>query len=180
MSTTELLLISGSLREQSTNTAALRTAAANAGPGIITHHYTGAAFPQFNPDEDTDPLPEPVAELRARIHAVDAVLLAVPEYAGGLPGSFKNLIDWTIADDSPGSLNGKPLAWINAAERGAEKAHAALREVLGYAGSVIVERACAHVPVAHESVGADGLLTDPAASERVTAVLHALVAAVRD
>lgn len=55
-----------------------------------------ADLPHFNPDDDCDPLPEPVAEMRSLLRSADAVLLSTPEYAGSLPGSFKNLLDWTV------------------------------------------------------------------------------------
>lgn len=42
--------------------------------------------------------------------AADAVLFCTPEYAGALPGSFKNLLDWTVGG---GETYGKPAAWIN-------------------------------------------------------------------
>ena len=54
------------------------------------------------------------------------MLFSTPEYAGALPGSFKNLLDWTVGDDQPGSMNGKPVAWVNVSPRGAEHAHESL------------------------------------------------------
>jgi hypothetical protein len=50
-----------------------------------------------------------VARLREEITAADAVLFCTPEYAGTLPGSFKNLLDWTVGG---GQLDNKPTAWI--------------------------------------------------------------------
>ena len=100
--TVRVLLVSGSLRGWSTNTAALRTAAAVVLPGVEAVLYEGVSgLPHFNPDDDRDPLPGPVADLRSRIRTADAVVLSTPEYAGALPGSFKNLLDWTIGDDQP-------------------------------------------------------------------------------
>lgn len=59
-----------------------------------------ADVPAFNPDPDPDhdhePLPPPVADLRAHMAAADAVVFCTAEYAGGLPGTFKNLLDWTV------------------------------------------------------------------------------------
>ena len=77
------LLISGSTRAASTNTAMLRTVAALAPPDLTTELHTAlAALPAFNPDDDHDPLPEPVARLRDKIHDADALLFCTPEYAG--------------------------------------------------------------------------------------------------
>lgn len=46
--------------------------------------------PHFDPGRDIEPLDPAVAELRAAIGEAGAVLLCTPEYAGALPGSFKN------------------------------------------------------------------------------------------
>jgi multimeric flavodoxin WrbA len=37
-----------------------------------------------------------VADLRETLRRADAVLLSTPEYAGSMPGSFENLLDWTV------------------------------------------------------------------------------------
>lgn len=68
-----ILLISGSTRHGSGNTATLRTVQAIAPDGITAEIYGGlAALPAFSPDEDQQP-PGPAAELRARIAAADAL-----------------------------------------------------------------------------------------------------------
>lgn len=126
-----LLLLSGSTRAASTNAAALRAAHAMDEAGVTTVLYEGlAGLPAFNPDDDADPLPAAVADLRARIAAADGVLVCTPEYAGGLPGSFKNLLDWTVGG---GELYRKPVTWITVAPEGrGTQAQEALRTVLGY------------------------------------------------
>ncbi len=158
-----ILLVPGSLRRASTNLAVLRTASAVAPEGVETDIYEGAGMlPHFNPDDDADPVPAGVADLREQIRSAHAVVFSVPEYAGALPGTFKNLLDWTIGDDRPGSIYEKPVAWINAAPRGAAQAHEQLRQVLGYAHATIVERACVHVPVTATMIDPDGLVADAA------------------
>jgi chromate reductase len=172
-----LLLISGSLRLQSTNTAALRTAVRVAPEGVRAVLFSGLAdLPHFNPDDDGERLPAAAAELRAEIHRADALLFSTPEYAGALPGSFKNLLDWTIGDDQPGSIYRKPVAWINVSPRGAPGADAELRQVLGYATATIVEAACATIPVTAAMVDVDGLIHDQEARERIAGALAALAA----
>ncbi len=170
-----ILLVSGSLRAASTTGALLHTATALAPDALL---FDGvAALPHFNPDDDHPPLPPPVAALREQIHAARALLFATPEYAGALPGSFKNLLDWTIGDDANHSINGKPVGWVNASPRGAVEAHAELRRVLTYAGARIVEAACIDVPVTAAEVGADGRIDDAMVVERLTAALAHLRAA---
>src|SRR5947207_11939579 len=144
-----ILLVSGSLRANSINTAVLRTARAVAPHGIDAVLYERLAdLPHFNPDDGAEPLHPAVAELRAAVRETDAVLFSTPEYAGALPGSFKNLLDWMIGG---GEIYGKPVAWINisgpAAPSGGADAHDSLRKVLGYAGAEIVDSACARIPI---------------------------------
>ncbi|MFD0535669.1 NADPH-dependent FMN reductase [Actinomadura luteofluorescens] len=110
---TNVLMLCGSLRKGSTNEAALRTAQAVAPDGLDTTLYAGMGdLPHFNPDDDREPPHPAVAGLRAAIGAADAVLICTPEYAGALPGSFKNLLDWTIGG---GEIYEKPVAWLNVA-----------------------------------------------------------------
>ncbi|GAA4637779.1 NADPH-dependent FMN reductase [Actinoallomurus vinaceus] len=175
---TTVLTVSGSLRAGSTNSAALRTAGVVAPPAMTIRSFAGMGdLPHFNPDDDHDPLPPAVAGLREAIGAADALLLCTPEYAGALPGSFKNLLDWTIGG---GEMYGKPVAWLNvsssAAPTGGAGAHDSLRTVLGYAGSLIVEAACARIPLSRNHVGQDGLIADPAVREAISRSLTALAA----
>ena len=130
----------------------------------------------FNPDHDVDPLPQAVAELRRQIHAAAALVFSTPEYAGALPGSLKNLLEWTIGDGEAGSIYRKPVAWINASPRGAADAHESLRKVLGYASATIVEPACVEIPVTAAMVDGDGCIADPVARQRIGSVFTALVA----
>ena len=169
-----ILLVSGSTRGGSTNTAALRTLRALAAPPVTAVLYDEmAGLPAFNPDDDQDPLPPPVARLRRQITAADAIVFCTPEYAGGLPGSFKNLLDWTVGG---GEIYRKPVAWINVAAAGrGDGAEQSLASVLGYVGAVPVEPACRRITVARGAVGADGLVDDArfraAAAEVLRAVL---------
>jgi NAD(P)H-dependent FMN reductase len=170
-----ILLISGSLRTGSTNSALLRTAHALAPDGVLTTLYGGLGdLPHFNPDDDVEgePLAAVPADLRAQLDASDAVLFSTPEYAGALPGSFKNLLDWTVG----GGTYEKPVAWINASASPtrAAGAHDSLRNVLTYTGTDIVEDACRHIPVPRSSIGPDGLVGDASIRERVREVLRSL------
>lgn len=180
MTTVQILLVSGSTRGGSTNTALLRTAQSVAPADLITVLYEGfTGLPAFNPDDDYEPLPPGVADLRAQIAAADAVLFCTPEYAGALPGSFKNLLDWTVGG---AEMYGTPVAWINAASiaapTGGADAHASLAKVLGYVGAVIIESACIRLPLARSMVGPDGLVTDAGARDQIVDVLRAITSHV--
>ena len=168
-----LLLISGSLRDGSTNTALLRTAQA-IDPDTELFAAMGA-LPHYSPDDDGDDLPAAVAELRAAVGRAEAILVCTPEYAGALPGAFKNLLEWLVGG---GEAYRKPIAWINvsgpAAPSGGADAHDSLRKVVGYISMEIVEEACVRIPVTRDAVGDDGLIADPAIRARVVQALAAL------
>jgi chromate reductase len=175
----DLLLLCGSLREGSSNHAVLRTAATLMPAGQRAAIFEGIGrLPHFNPDDDHAPLPEAVAELRAAIDAASAVLISTPEYAGALPGSFKNALDWTIGG---GEIYGKPIAWINAsgpaAPTGGADAHDSLRKVLTYAGTNIVEPACRRIPIQRSDVSADGLIHDEELRTQIAACVTQLLGA---
>ena len=125
-----ILLINGSLRSGSVNAAVLATAHIIEHENVVTRLYQGIAnLPHFNPDNDTEPLDPFVLALRADIKHADALVFCTPEYAGALPGSFKNLLDWTVGGTE---ISGKPVGWINAASSaapaGGEDAYASLRQ----------------------------------------------------
>lgn len=108
-STGRVLVISGSTRLATTNTAFCRTAVSCAPPGVTVSAFEGlAGLPHFNPDDDHEPLPPAVAALRSSVAGADAVLFCTPEYAGALPGSFKNLLDWSVGGTP---FTDKPVAW---------------------------------------------------------------------
>jgi NAD(P)H-dependent FMN reductase len=170
-----LALISGSLRGASTNSAVVRTIADVTDSGVRTVTYEGmGALPHFNPDDDQDPLPAEVGRLRTLIAEADALLICTPEYAGDLPGSFKNLLDWTVGGIE---ISDKPVGWINAsaAPTGAAGAHAALRTVLGYTGARVIDAAAVHVPVPRDAVDPSGLITDPTLRSALTGVVTTLL-----
>jgi len=161
-----ILLVSGSLRAMSTNTALLRTMASLADDAVLYDRI--ALLPHFDPDDDIEPLHPEVAHLRGVIETADAVAFCTPEYAGALPGSFKNALDWTVGSTV---LNGKPTAVINVSAVGASKAQLSLRVVLTYLMVDFVDEACVHLPIQRQHVGDDGLIDDPTVREQVEHVL---------
>lgn len=166
----QLLLICGSTRQGSSNLVALRAVQELGLPGVDTDLYDDlVALPAFVPGQD--PAPAPVPDLLARISGADAVLISTPEYAGSLPGSLKNLLDWTVGG---GELYDKPVAWLDVANPGrGAGARAQLGVVLGYVGARIVEEACVHVEVDR----ADGRTSVPAGERaRLARAVEALLA----
>ncbi|WP_406311769.1 NAD(P)H-dependent oxidoreductase [Streptosporangium sp. NBC_01639] len=171
----KLALISGSLRAGSTNTIVIRTVSELVGDWASPLTYLDLAeLPHFNPDDDVEPLHPEVARLRELIAEADAILFCTPEYAGGLPGSFKNLLDWTVGGSE---TTDKPVGWINisSSPTRAEGAHRSLRTVLEYTGAKVVESACVHIPVPRTAIDAEaGTVTDPVVREALSAAARVL------
>ena len=118
---TRLLGISGSLRAASFNTALLRAAKEVAGSGIDLDIATLHGIPLYDGDaEARDGEPAAVTALKQRILASDGVLLVTPEYNNGIPGVFKNGIDWLSrgTPDIPAVFGDRPFALIGASPGG--------------------------------------------------------------
>jgi chromate reductase len=116
-----LLGISGSLRAGSFNTALLRAAQGVAGEGVALRLATVHGIPLYDADaEARDGLPPAVQALKTQVLAADGVLLATPEYNNGIPGVFKNAIDWLSrpSSDIPQVFGDRAFAVIGASPGG--------------------------------------------------------------
>ncbi len=173
--TSRVLLVSGSLRATSTNSALLRTARRS--------HQTGS---RLSYTEDSEPFPtstrttipkpsrRPLASYALRSGMRTALSSRSPSTPVRCPARSRTLLDWTIGDDQPGSIYEKPVAWINASPRGAVNAHEQLRLVLGYAHATIIEAACTQVSVTPAMINNDGLIADTAIREEIAKALTIL------
>jgi chromate reductase, NAD(P)H dehydrogenase (quinone) len=134
-----ILALSGSLRAGSSNARLLRAAARLAPQGARFTFYDQqiASMPHFSPDLDGEDAvtPPEVAEFRHLLGAADGVLICCPEYAHGVPGAFKDALDWIV---SSGELTDKPIALVMASTSGAEYARAALVPTLRVMGAKII------------------------------------------
>jgi len=152
-----ILAVSGSLNPGSINAAALRAAASvGARDGIrITVDDSVRALPHFDPALEDAP-PAPVVRFRAVCETAAGVLLAVPEYAFGIPGAFKNALDWTVGS---GSLYRKPVTVLSVAPAGrGMHVREALRLVLMALGA---DDAYHSVSIARSDLRPDGEVGDP-------------------
>jgi NAD(P)H-dependent FMN reductase len=72
------------------------------------------AMPLYDADVDREEgLPAGAQELLRRLGAVDAVMIAVPEYNYSIPGTLKNAIDW-VSRARPMPWRGKSLYLMSA------------------------------------------------------------------
>lgn len=118
---THLLGISGSLRRASFNTALLNNAAELLPEGVTLEIRTLHGVPLYDGDEEAaHGMPEAVLALKAAIASADGVILSTPEYNNGIPGVFKNAIDWASrpGGDAGQVFAGRPFAIMGASPGG--------------------------------------------------------------
>jgi chromate reductase len=177
----KVLGISGSLRSDSHNTALLRAAAELLPGNVELELWDGLKeVPPNDEDDDVEPAPVAVAELRDAIAGADAILFATPEYNQSVPGQLKNALDWASRPFATNPLRNKPAAVVGASKGafGAVWAQAELRKVLAATGARVVDADVA-VGHAHERFGPDGRLADESLREQLAEVVEALVALTR-
>lgn len=98
----KILGISGSLRAKSFNTALLRAAKVLSEESMQVDVATLHGIPLYDGDlEESQGTPDAVHALKAQILASDGLLLVTPEYNNGVPGVFKNAVDW-LSRPTPG------------------------------------------------------------------------------
>lgn len=172
-----ILALTGSLRERSINTELLRAFERLAPPGTRVTHFEGlGALPHFNPDLDQEGMvaPHPVAQLRAAVGAADALLISCPEYAHGVAGSFKNLLDWLV---SASEMHGKPVCVVSASA-GATFGPPALVETLRTMSAVIVTTGAVTIPVNGRPLDAVGIADDGDLATAIGATLRSIAETV--
>lgn len=114
----KVLLFATSLRKKSLNKKFIENARA------ILSEKSGLEFqkinledfdmPVYNEDiETTLGIPDGTLRLCTLIKNADAVIISTPEYNGGIPGVFKNMLDWT-SRLKPHPWGKKPLLLIGA------------------------------------------------------------------
>src|SRR5260221_13756612 len=114
---THIVGIAGSLRRHSFNLGLLRAADTLMPDGATLDVRTIEGIPLFNADEEAvSGLPLAVSALKDAVAGADGVLLATPEYNNGIPGVFKNAIDWLSRppEDIGRVFGGRPVAIIGA------------------------------------------------------------------
>lgn len=164
-----ILVVSGSLREGSYNTALARAAAERAPEGaeVVLYQDLGD-LPPYNEDLEGQNTPAAVVDFRQAVEDADAILFVTPEYNGSIPGVLKNAVDWASRPRGDAALWGKTAAVAGAStgQFGAIWAQQDLRRVLGIAGARVIE---GELPVAQAPtvLDEDGNLLDPLLGERL-------------
>ena len=175
-----VLGISGSLRQASWNSGLLRAAGSVLPEGMALEIADLADIPLYNQDHDGPSAPEAVKQLKERIRAADALLIATPEYNASIPGVLKNAIDWASRPMSESPFSGKPLAIMGAGGiSGTIRAQLALRQISTSLNTLPLNRPAVQIMRSWEKFDAEGNLTDEQARQDIRALLEALAAWTR-
>jgi chromate reductase, NAD(P)H dehydrogenase (quinone) len=167
-----LLGISGSLREASLNTALLRAATEIKGEGYRLEAATIHGIPLYDGDlEEAEGIPAAVTTLKEKIVAADGVILFTPEYNNGIPGAFKNTIDWLSrpSSDIAKVFGGKAFALVGCSPGnfGTLLSQNAWLSVLHTLGCRVFSEKRLMVSRARTLFDAEGNLTDEATAKRL-------------
>ncbi|WP_421731551.1 NADPH-dependent FMN reductase [Brevundimonas sp.] len=168
-----LVAVSGSLRAASYNTALLRAAQTMAPDDVEMIEASIRDIPLYDGDLERDQgLPQAVVALKDLIADCDGLLLFTPEYNSGIPGVFKNAIDWLSrpASDIERVFGGRPVAVLGASPGplGTAMSQAAWLPVLRTLGTAPWFGGRLMVPQAAAAFDAEGNLTDPDTRRRLT------------
>ncbi|MEX0871181.1 MAG: NADPH-dependent FMN reductase [Aquisalimonadaceae bacterium] len=175
MERTVVLAISGSLRRESYNTAAIEALSLVAPENAEVQVYKELGdLPPFNPDLDVDAAPS-VIRLKRAIREAHGLVIASPEYAHGISGVLKNALDWLVSGEEFVSI---PVALINTSPR-ASHAQAALREVVKTMSGIIIEDACVSIPLLGSGLGRDSIVGDPEMAGQLSRGISEFCVAVR-
>lgn len=183
-----LLALAGSTRAGSLNKKLLAVAAGaaqGAGAEVTTVELAELAMPLYDGDlEKTSGLPENAKRLKALMIAHDAMLIASPEYNGGLTAVLKNAIDWASrreGDEPPLAAYRGKIAGLVAASPGrlgGARSLIALRQVLTSCGALVIPQQFA-LGQAARAFDDNGALRDAEHHAATVGVAQALVETTR-
>jgi chromate reductase len=175
--TFHMLGIAGSLRSGSYNLGLLWAAAELLPEGVSFEVVTLPHIPPYNADVQGQGDPDAVADLKRRIMAADAVLIATPEYNYSIPGVLKNAIDWVSRPPKTCGMRKKPVGIIGASsgESGTMRGQLAIRQVFVFLDAYVMGQPELRVTNAGQRFDGEGALIDEELRERLRAYLVALI-----
>jgi chromate reductase len=174
-----VLVFAASLREDSTNSTLARIAATALDlQGATIDYATMREFdaPSYDQDvEDTEGIPAGAAEMRQRLEAADAFVIATPEYNAAMPGMLKNSIDWA-SRFRPQPFNGRHCMLLSASPSmvGGNRGLWSLRVPLEHLGARVYPDmfSLAQAPA---QLTADGQLASQEVHERLVTTLSSFL-----
>lgn len=174
----EIFAISGSIRDDSYNFALLKAMAALSPENMNINVFDNIHnIPIFNPEIDDENLPEPVVDLIAKLRASDGVIISTPEYAHGVPGALKNMLDWLVSSDV---LTLKPIVVtsVSTSGLGGVRAYSPLVLILSAMNTHVVIEGSLNIPYAKNKFDENNNLQDELTKKAITVSLLVLEQAI--
>src|SRR3712207_6554447 len=130
----------------------------------LCENFDLARIPYFNQDLEDEGNPEPVKELREKIRAYDAVLIATPEYDYAIPGVLTAALDWALRSrHDPTPFRHKPVGIVGASPGGGGTARGqlVLRQILLHPPAYVMPEPQLLIPFSRQKFDAEtGNLVD--------------------
>ncbi len=178
-----IVLLSGSIRRGSLNTALARALAELAPGDCETEVATVADIPVYDADLEAAGIPAAVEALKEKVAHGDGLVLVTPEYNQGMPGPFKNAIDWMTRppSDIARVFGRKPVALCGATPGGGatRAAQYASLPTLRALQTRLYSDKTLLVANAGDRFDDDGRLTDEDTRKRATALIEGFCAFIR-
>lgn len=170
-----VLGISGSLRQGSFNTMALRAARKLAPQGMTIQIADIRPIPLYDDDVRARGFPAAVLALKEQVRAADAVLIVTPEYNFSIPGVLKNTLDWLSRPPEP-PFDGKTVAIMGASPGpvGTARVQYHLRQVMVFLNAFVVNKPEVFISNAAGKFNEQGELTDETTAKFIGDLLVSL------
>jgi chromate reductase len=173
-----ILGLAASLRRASFHRGIVRAAHEVAPERMSCKGFDLARIPYFNQDLEDEGNPEPVQELREKIRASDAVLIATPEYDYAIPGVLTAALDWCLRSrHDPTPFRHKPVGIVGASPGGGGTARGqlVLRQVLLHPPAYVMPEPQMLIPFSRQKFDPQtGDLVDEETRQRLHRFLSAL------
>ena len=185
----KILGISGSLRQGSFNTSALRAiagfvtasgkAAETAGAAGVEAEmeiYVPSDIPPFNGDFEQD-MPAPIRDFKAKIRAADALIFSSPEYNYSISGVMKNALDCASRPygDNPFAAKPGAILGVSNGRFGTARAYYDLYKVVSGLNIFAMNYPQILITNGGEKFDASGNLVDQETAEKLKAFTLALI-----
>jgi chromate reductase len=173
-----ILGLAGSLRRASVHRGIVRAAHEVTPEWMSCESFDLGAIPYFNQDLEDESNPEPVSELREKIRAYDAVLIATPEYDYAVPGVLTATLDWCLRSRyDPTPFRHKAVGIVGASPGGGGTARGqmVLRQILLHPPAYVMPEPQMLIPFSRQKFDAEtGDLIDEDTRQRLRRFLSAL------
>lgn len=176
----KILAFAGALRKDSVSKLLVREAARLAGE----HHRLAVDlldlkdhdFPVYDTDIEAERgIPDSIHRLGQRVAAANALIIASPEYNGGISSVLKTAVDW-LSRIKPVPLTGKFLLLLSASPSGSGGMTGLWHTRVPFeALGVHVFPHMVAIPRAQTAFGPNGHLSDAKAAEKLAQVLDSFI-----